>query len=52
MQDDDVSPTLQLQPLVNRVYDKARFELTIDYDQTLSPTLSNSELKKKISTVL
>lgn len=36
-------PTLQLQPLVHRVYDKARFALAIDYDQALTPKLSNTE---------
>ena len=36
-------PALQLQPLVYRVYDKARFELAIDYSQTLSPKLSDLE---------
>ena len=34
---------LQLQPLVHQVYDRARFELAIDYTQVLSPQLSDVE---------
>ncbi|MEM1254295.1 MAG: DUF4058 family protein [Cyanobacteria bacterium P01_H01_bin.21] len=36
-------PLLQLQPLVHQVYDRARFELAIDYTQGLSPQLSDAE---------
>lgn len=36
-------PLLQLQPLVHQVYDRARFELAIDYTQKLSPQLSPQE---------
>ncbi len=43
LQGKEVLPTLQLQPLVHRVYDKARLELAIDYSQTLSPQLSAQE---------
>ncbi|NJP11506.1 MAG: DUF4058 family protein [Leptolyngbyaceae cyanobacterium RU_5_1] len=36
-------PVLELQPLLHRVYDKARFELAIDYQHPLSPKLSNDD---------
>ena len=45
LQGKEIAPSLQLQPLLHRIYDKGRFELAIDYSQTLSPQLSNSELK-------
>jgi Protein of unknown function (DUF4058) len=35
--------SLDLQPLLHRVYDKARFELAIDYQQSLSPKLSDQD---------
>jgi hypothetical protein len=34
---------LDLQPLLHRVYDKARLELAIDYQQTPSPKLSDKD---------
>jgi hypothetical protein len=34
---------LDLQPLLHQVYDRARFELAIDYRQALSPKLSTDE---------
>jgi hypothetical protein len=34
---------LDLQPLLHRVYDKARLELAIDYQQSLSPKLSDED---------
>ncbi|UBF28109.1 DUF4058 family protein [Kovacikia minuta CCNUW1] len=34
-------PLLELQPLLHHVYDRARFELEIDYQQPPSPKLSN-----------
>lgn len=43
LQTGEGEPPLQLQPLMSRVYDRARFELAIDYNQTLSPQLSESE---------
>ena len=43
LQTGEAEPLLQLQPLMSRVYDRARFELAIDYNQTLSPQLSESE---------
>lgn len=39
----EVEPILQLQPLLHRVYDRARFELAIDYDQLLKPRLSEGD---------
>ncbi|MEM6251712.1 MAG: DUF4058 family protein [Cyanobacteria bacterium P01_D01_bin.156] len=39
LQRNDASPTLALQPLLHRIYDRARFELAIDYNHTLSPQL-------------
>lgn len=39
----EAAPLLQLQPLIYQVYDRARFELAIDYRQPLSPQLSESE---------
>jgi Protein of unknown function (DUF4058) len=33
-------PLLELQPLLNQVYDRARLELTIDYSQSCAPKLS------------
>ena len=35
--------SLALQPLLYRVYDKARLELAIDYQQPLSPKLSEED---------
>ncbi|MGI0491674.1 DUF4058 family protein [Alkalinema pantanalense CENA528] len=35
--------TLALQPLLHRVYDKARLELAIDYQQSFSPKLSDED---------
>ncbi|MGA7937228.1 MAG: DUF4058 family protein [Kovacikia sp.] len=40
----ETEPVLELQPLLNRVYDKARFELAIDYQQSPIPKLSSDEL--------
>jgi Protein of unknown function (DUF4058) len=37
---EEQEPLLELQPLLNRVYDRARFELAIDYSQPCSPKLS------------
>jgi hypothetical protein len=34
---------LDLQPLLHQVYDRARFELAIDYRRSLSPQLSNDD---------
>ena len=36
-------PLLQLQPLMHQVYDRARFELAINYTQVLSPQLNSTE---------
>jgi hypothetical protein len=36
---------LDLQPLLHRVYDKARFELAIDYRKMLSPKLSDGDFE-------
>jgi Protein of unknown function (DUF4058) len=33
-------PILELQPLLHKVYDRARFELSIDYHKTCTPKLS------------
>jgi hypothetical protein len=35
--------TLTLQPLLHRVYDRARFGLAIDYGQPLTPQLSETD---------
>ncbi len=35
--------TLALQPLVHRVYDRARLGLAIDYGQPLTPQLSEAD---------
>jgi hypothetical protein len=43
--------TLDLQPLLDRVYDKARFELAIDYRQSLSPKLSDEDAAWILSTI-
>ena len=43
LKSEETAPLLQLQSLVHRIYDKARFELVIDYSQTLSPQLSKAE---------
>jgi hypothetical protein len=40
---DTATVSLDLQPLLHRVYDKARFELAIDYQQALSPRLSEQD---------
>jgi hypothetical protein len=34
---------LDLQPLLHQVYDRARFELAIDYSGVLSPRLSSED---------
>ncbi|MEB3292764.1 MAG: DUF4058 family protein [Synechococcales bacterium] len=39
----DATVLLDLQPLLHRIYDKARFELAIDYQQPLSPKLSEED---------
>lgn len=36
----ETEPLLSLQPLVHRVYDRARLELAIDYNQACTPRLS------------
>jgi hypothetical protein len=36
-------PLLELQPLLHRVYDRARLELAIDYSQVCSPKLSKED---------
>ena len=41
--DGEVTLTLALQPLLHRVYDRARFGLAIDYDQPLTPQLSEAD---------
>lgn len=43
LQTDETEPILQLQPLISRIYDRARFELAIDYGQVLSPQLNDAE---------
>ena len=40
----DTEPLLELQPLLHRVYDRARFALAIDYQQILNPKLSTDYL--------
>jgi Protein of unknown function (DUF4058) len=40
---EEQEPLLELQPLLNRVYDRARFELAIDYSQPCSPKLSPAD---------
>lgn len=37
---EELQPTLELQPLLHQVYDRARFELAIDYQQPPVPKLS------------
>jgi hypothetical protein len=39
----DPEPLLELQPLLHRVYDRARFALAIDYQRFPSPKLSNQD---------
>ncbi len=41
----EIEPLLELQPLLHQVYDRARFELAIDYGQAPSPTLSTDDLE-------
>lgn len=36
-------PLLELQPLLHRVYDRARLELAIDYSQPCTPKLSRED---------
>ncbi|MBE9066083.1 DUF4058 family protein, partial [Leptolyngbya cf. ectocarpi LEGE 11479] len=43
LQADETEPILQLQPLISQIYDRARFELAIDYGQVLSPQLNGAE---------
>jgi len=40
LQPGEIEPCLDLQPLLHRVYDRARFELAIDYRSPLKPTVS------------
>ncbi|XHX79481.1 MAG: DUF4058 family protein [Stenomitos frigidus ULC029] len=39
----ETEPLLELQPLLQRVYDRARFELAIDYRQPPTPKLSHDD---------
>ena len=40
----DTEPLLELQPLLHRVYDRARFALAIDYGKVPNPRLSHEDL--------
>ncbi len=40
---DDDEPTVELQAVLNDIYTRARFDLSIDYSQPLKPALSESE---------
>ncbi len=40
----ETEPLLELQPLLHRVYDRARFELAIDYQKAPSPKLPTEDL--------
>ena len=42
--DGEVTLTLALQPLLHRVYDRARFGLAINYGQPLTPQLSEADV--------
>lgn len=39
----DTEPLLELQPLLHRVYDRARFALAIDYQHLPDPKLSHED---------
>lgn len=40
---DDVEPVVDLQALLNDIYTRARFDLSIDYDQPIKPALPDEE---------
>jgi hypothetical protein len=40
---DDVEPVVDLQDVLNDIYTRARFDLSIDYTQPLKPSLSEAE---------
>jgi hypothetical protein len=39
------SPILDLQRLLNHVYERGRYNLAIDYHQSLQPSLSQDDLE-------
>jgi len=40
---EEVEPTVQLQQLLDEVYERARFDLAIDYQAALSPKLMGED---------
>lgn len=40
---DDVEPVVDLQAILNDIYTRARFDLSIDYEQPLKPALSEAD---------
>lgn len=45
LQPGDVEPLLDLQPLLNQVYDRAGFDVTIDYAQAPTPALEPEDVQ-------
>lgn len=43
LREEDPEPVVDLQQLLNQVYERARFDLVIDYAQPLKPSLSSEE---------
>jgi hypothetical protein len=43
LQEGEVEPVIDLQKLLNEVYERARFDLAIDYSQPLKPALSSED---------
>jgi hypothetical protein len=41
----EVEPILELQPLLDRVYEKGRYYLAIDYSQPPQPPLSGEDTR-------
>ncbi|MGH2415995.1 MAG: DUF4058 family protein, partial [Microcystaceae cyanobacterium] len=44
LREEEVEPVVDLQRLLNEVYERARFDLAIDYSQPVKPSLSPEEI--------
>lgn len=43
MRSGENEPVIDLQRLINEIYERARFDLAIDYSQILKPALSSEQ---------
>ncbi len=46
---DDPEPIVDLQQLLNQIYERARFDLAIDYSQSVKPALAPENAISRIS---